>query len=93
MAVEETKHDLWLKRTQVLVAILAGSATLIFGIFNFFSSKKATEEEAERKRHEPISARKAEPGALQSAIEETGASWIRSFGKKDSSEAASDSPN
>ncbi len=34
MAVEETKHDLFLKRTQVTVAILAGIATLILGVYN-----------------------------------------------------------
>ena len=34
MAVEETKHDLFLKRAQVTVAILAGIATLIIGVYN-----------------------------------------------------------
>ena len=34
MGVEETKQDLWLKRAQITVAILAGLATLIVGIYN-----------------------------------------------------------
>ena len=34
MAVEETKHDLLLKRIQITVAILAGLATLTLGIYN-----------------------------------------------------------
>ena len=34
MAAEETKHDLFLKRAQVTVAILAGVATLILGVYN-----------------------------------------------------------
>ena len=32
--VEETKHDLLLKRTQITIAILAGIATLILGVYN-----------------------------------------------------------
>lgn len=34
MGAEETKHDLWLKRAQIAVGILAGVATLIVGIYN-----------------------------------------------------------
>lgn len=91
MTVEETKHDLWLKRIQVLVAILAGVATLIFGIFNFMSSKKKAEEEASKPVN--FAAPKEEPSPLRSAIEETGASWIKSLSKKDASKATSDSSN
>ncbi len=32
--VEETKHDLLLKRAQITIAILAGTATLIVGVYN-----------------------------------------------------------
>ncbi len=32
--VEETKHDLLLKRVQITIAILAGIATLILGVYN-----------------------------------------------------------
>jgi len=34
MTIEETKHDLFLKRAQVTIAILAGLATLILGVYN-----------------------------------------------------------
>ena len=34
MPAEETKHDLFLKRAQVTVAILAGLATLILSVYN-----------------------------------------------------------
>ncbi len=34
MGVEETKHDLRLKRVQVTVAILAGTVTLAVGLYN-----------------------------------------------------------
>ena len=43
--VEETKHDLLLKRVQITIAILAGLTTLIIGIYNVkksvFSEKAA----------------------------------------------------
>ena len=34
MGAEETKHDLFLKRVQITIAILAGIATLVVGIYN-----------------------------------------------------------
>ncbi len=84
MTIEETKHDLWLKRIQVLVAILAGAATLIFGIYNFLSSKEKAKAEAVALRNTPQpKVREADSDPLKSALEETGASWIKSLKKKD----------
>lgn len=81
MGVEETKHDLWLKRAQVIVAILAGLATFIFGVYNFFA-KKPEEEKPPARTQNVTPANPQQSGALRSAVEETGASLIRSFGKK-----------
>ncbi len=34
MGIEESRHDLWLKRAQVTIAILAGVTTLVIGVYN-----------------------------------------------------------
>ncbi len=78
MAAEETKHDLLLKRIQVTIAILAGLATLVLGVYNvnktFFN------------KAEPVAApapAAPEKDPIRSALEETGASWIKKLGKTD----------
>ena len=76
VAAEETKHDLLLKRIQVTIAILAGLATLILGAYNvkktFFSKPEPV----------VVSAPAApEKDPIRSALEETGASWIKKLGK------------
>ena len=78
MAVEETKHDLWLKRIQITVAILAGLATLILGVYNvkknIFSKKDSAETPQAVVQRPPES-------PIKSALEETGAAWIKKLGK------------
>ena len=77
MAVEETKHDLWLKRTQITIAILAGLATLIIGIYNvknIFSKKEPAAPP-------PVVAQRPPESPIKSALEDAGASWIKKLGK------------
>ena len=75
---EETKHDLYLKRVQIIVAILGGLAALVLGIYNVkkdvFSKKNP--EEAPR-----VVAQKPEGSPIKSALEDVGASWIKKLGK------------
>ena len=77
MAVEETKRDLWLKRTQITIAILAGLATLILGIYNV---KKNIFSKEDSQAPASIVAQKPEASPLKSALEETGAAWIKKLG-------------
>ena len=77
MTVEETKHDLWLKRIQITIAILAGLATLIIGIYNvknIFSKKEPVETP-------PVVAQRPPESPIKSALEDVGASWIKKLGK------------
>ena len=78
MVVEETKHDLWLKRIQITVAILAGLATLILGIYNvkknIFSKKDSVETPQ-------VVVQRPQESPIKSALEDAGASWIKKLGK------------
>ena len=78
MAVEETKHDLWLKRTQIIIAILAGVATLILGIYNV---KKNVFSKNNPSETPPAVVQRPAESPLKSALEETGAAWIKKLGK------------
>jgi len=77
MTVEETKHDLWLKRVQITIAILAGLATLILGIYNV---KKNIFSNKEAEQAPPPVVQKSEGSPIKSALEETGAAWIKKLG-------------
>ncbi|MBI4432292.1 MAG: hypothetical protein HY592_02265 [Candidatus Omnitrophica bacterium] len=82
MPVEETKHDLWLKRVQITIAILAGLATLIVGAYNIkktLFTKENPEPVLSVRTPEPPPAQSVSP--LRSALEETGASWIKKLGE------------
>jgi len=90
---EETKHDIFLKRVQVTVAILAGLATLILGVYNV---KKTLFSKNEPEEEVPYSApavvaqpEKAQdkPSPIKSALEDVGASWIKSLAKNSSQDA------
>ncbi len=76
--VEETKHDLYLKRVQVIVAILGGVAALILGIYNVkkdvFTKKSAEPPPA------PVAVQRSD-SPIKSALEDVGASWIKKLGK------------
>ena len=73
---DESKHELFLKRAQLVIGVLAGLTTLIVGGYNvrniFF------------KKPEPVVAAPTPPAhqsdAIRSAVEEVGASWIKKLG-------------
>ena len=74
---EETKHDILLKRVQIVLAILGAGVGLAVGIYNL---KKVTKPEP---LPPPPVVQPAAPGGgeLRSALEEAGASWIRKVSK------------
>ena len=79
--VEETKHDLWLKRTQIVLAIIAGVITVIIGAYNLkknvFSKSEPVPAPAPVHVEEPQHGEK-----LKSALEDVGASWLEGLKKK-----------
>ena len=89
---EETKHDVFLKRVQVTIAILAGLATLILGIYNvkktLFSANKP-EETPYSAPAEVVQPEKTpdKPSPIKSALEDVGASWIKSLAKNSPQDA------
>ena len=72
---EETKHDVLLKRVQIVLAIGVAITGLIVGIFNV---KKAAKPEPPPA---PVVQQAPAGGQLRSALEDAGASWIRKIGK------------
>ena len=80
MAVEETKHDLFLKRAQVTVAILAGLATLVLGIYNI--KKNLFSKETPEAKQVVVAQEPAKINPLRSALEDAGASLIRTAANK-----------
>ena len=80
MGVEETKHDLWLKRVQVFIAILGGLAALAVGIYNV--RKSYFEKPAEVAAPPPPPAQQSDK--LRSTLEDVGASWLETLKKKQS---------
>ena len=78
MTVEETKHDLWLKRVQITIAILAGLATLILGVYNVKKNIFSKKDSAEAPQ---VIVQRPQESPLKSALEETGAAWIKKLGK------------
>ena len=84
--VEETKHDLFLKRIQILIAILVGVASLILAIYNI--KKTATEKPASQANFQPapVQPPPPQPGEhIRSALDEAGAAWIKKLAKTDDS--------
>lgn len=73
--VEETKHDILLKRIQLVVAIAVGMTGLIVGIYNVRKVMKPEPPPPPPAQQAPVG------GEVRSALEEAGASWIRKFGK------------
>ena len=77
--VEETKHDILLKRIQVIIAILGGLTAVILGAYNinkaFFSKKEAAPV---------VVTQQPQDSPIKSALEDVGASWIKKIGKADS---------
>lgn len=85
MTVEETKHDLFLKRIQITVAILAGLATLVVGVYNakkliFPEKEEAADIAPSMHGSRPPAATSDTPPPgrkIQSALEDVGVSWIQ----------------
>ncbi len=76
MPVEETKHDLTLKRIQITLAILASLTAVIVGIYNI---KKSYFEKPAPKAPEPQA---AHSDKIRSTLEDVGASWLETLKKK-----------
>ncbi len=76
--VEETKHDLYLKRVQIIVAILGGLAALTLGIYNV---KKDIFSKKEPEKPPAAVVQKSEGSPIKSALEDVGVSWIKKLGK------------
>ena len=74
---EETKHDILLKRVQIIIAIVGGIIGVLIGIYNF---KKAVKSEPPPA---PVVVQQTAPagGEIRSALEDAGASWIRKLAK------------
>jgi predicted unusual protein kinase regulating ubiquinone biosynthesis (AarF/ABC1/UbiB family) len=76
MSEAADKHDQFLKKVNLWVAVLAGLTTLIVGAYNvkniFFTKKKP----------EPVKVERTSSGALREAVEEVGASWIKELAAK-----------
>lgn len=71
---EESKHDIFLRRVQIILGILAAAIGVIVGIYNYM---KVTKPEPPP----PPAQQAAAGGELRSALEEAGASWIRKVAK------------
>ena len=76
MLIEETKHDLMLKRIHIALAILGSLIALIIGGYNL---KKTM---FEKPAPPPPPPPPAESSKLRSALEDVGASWLESLKKK-----------
>jgi hypothetical protein len=70
--VEETKHDLLLKRVQIGLGIVGAAIGIVVGLYNY---KKATAPEP------PPVKQTYDGGEIRTALEEAGASWIRKVAK------------
>ena len=80
MGVEETKHDLMLKRINIALAIVGGVCAVAVGVYNV---KKAyfTKNVPEPAPMKVASQAPPAENPLRSAVEDVGASWIRKLGK------------
>ena len=74
--VEETKHDLYLKRIQIILAILGSLTAVAVGAYNV---KKAY---FEKPAPPPPPPPPAQSDKLKSALEDVGASWLQTLKKK-----------
>ena len=72
---EETKHDLFLKRVNITIAILGGLLAVAVGVYNF---KKAYFE----KPAPPPPPPPAQSDKIKSALEDVGASWLQKLKNK-----------
>ena len=75
MAVEETKHDLLLKRVQIVLAIVGSMIAIAVGGYNV--KKTFFEKPAPPPKPPP-----AKTDKIRSALEDVGASWLETLKKK-----------
>ena len=80
MSENETKHEIMLKRAQLVIGVLAGLTTLIIGVYNV--------KNIFVKKPEPVKVAAPPPPSyqsekLRSAVEEVGASWIKKLASKE----------
>ena len=73
MSENETKHEILLKRVQLVIGVLAGITTLIIGVYNV---KNIFVKKPEPVKPPPA----AQSDKLRAAVEEVGASWIKKLG-------------
>ena len=71
---EETKQDILLRRTQIILAIGVAVTGLIVGVYNIRKIMKPEPPPP------PVQQAPA-GGEIRSALEEAGATWIRKLGK------------
>ena len=76
MGAEETKHDLWLKRIQITLAILGSLCAVAIGVYNV---KKMYFDKPEPPPPPPP----AQSDKIRSTLEDVGASWLQTLKKKD----------
>ena len=80
---EESKHDLLLKRIQIIIAILGGLAAVILGFYNVKKTTFSKKDSAEAPR---AVVQRSPESPIKSALEDVGASWIKKLGKTDSTQ-------
>ena len=89
---EETKHDILLKRIQIVLAIIAGVITVILGVYNVKKNLFTKEQPvAVTPAPAPVESQTRPGTKIKSALEDVGASWLQSL-KKSASDKNSASP-
>ena len=78
MSSQETKHDLFLKRLNLVLAILGSAVALAVGVYNL----KKNYFEKPAPPPPPVQATPVVSDKIKSALEDVGASWIESLKKK-----------
>ena len=85
MAVEETKHDLLMRRTQLVIAILVGITGLVLGVYNIKKNILSKQEPPAQPtivvQQAPQAQAPAPGGQIRSALDEVGSEWIKKLGK------------
>ena len=79
MPIEETKHDLMLKRVNITIAIVGGLLAVAVGAYNV---KKSYFEKPAPPPPPPVTSQ--QDSKLRSALEDVGASWLETLKKKNS---------
>ena len=78
---EESKHDIFLRRAQISLAIVATLITIIIGIYNLRKNIFSKGESAPTPPPAPVESRTPRGSKIESALEDVGASWLQSLKK------------